>query len=135
MDNEQTYREFYTEFVKKRITDLRLAKGVSEREMSLALGKGSNFVNQIASGSIMPLLANFFDICEYLGVTPAEFFITPNDPSAVISKISSDLSRFDTASLHEFYKFESSLSAEQFKIIMESLKQYRGSSAEKYDKS
>ena len=133
MDNEQTYREFYTEFVKKRITDLRLAKGVSEREMSLALGKGPNFVNQIASGNIMPLLANFFDICEYLEVTPAEFFITPVDSSAVISKISSDLSRFDTASLHEFYNFESSLSVEQFKTIIEVLKQYREHSIEKND--
>lgn len=42
--------------------------------MSLALGQNPGYVNSIECGKSFPTMASFFYICEYLGVTPMEFF-------------------------------------------------------------
>lgn len=57
-----------------RISKLRLAKGVSARDMSLSIGQSPNYINGIENGAGFPSMAVFFYICEYLGVTPSEFF-------------------------------------------------------------
>ena len=57
-----------------RLSALRMAKNVSAREMSLSLGQGAGYVNNIENGGNLPSMGMFFEICEYLGVTPADFF-------------------------------------------------------------
>ena len=57
-----------------RLTQLRLNKGVSARDMSLSIGQSPNYINGIESGQSYPSMQYFFYICEYLGVTPQEFF-------------------------------------------------------------
>ena len=57
-----------------RLSALRMAKNVSAREMSLYLGQGAGYVNNIENGGNLPSMGMFFEICEYLGVTPAQFF-------------------------------------------------------------
>ena len=64
----------YAEFVKERITQLRLQKGISEYKMSYDLGHSRGYVNNISSGKALPSMAEFFAICEYFGITPIEFF-------------------------------------------------------------
>ena len=62
------------EFVRDRITQLRIQKGVSEYKMSYDLGHSRGYINNISSGKALPSLAEFFAICEYFGITPQEFF-------------------------------------------------------------
>lgn len=62
------------EFVRERITKLRLQKGVSEYKMSYDLGHSRGYINNISSGKSLPSLAEFFAICEYFGITPVDFF-------------------------------------------------------------
>ncbi len=62
------------EFVRKRITQLRMLKGVSEYKMSYDLGHSRGYVNNISSGKSLPSMLEFFAICEYFDVTPSEFF-------------------------------------------------------------
>ena len=57
-----------------RITQLRMIKGVSAREMSLAMGQNPGYINGIESGRALPSLQGLLYICDYLGVSPAEFF-------------------------------------------------------------
>jgi len=57
-----------------RLAALRTARNVSAREMSLAIGQNPSYINRIENGRALPSLQGFFYICEYLGVTPAEFF-------------------------------------------------------------
>jgi len=64
----------YDEFVRERITQLRLQKGVSEYKMSYDLGHSRGYINNISSGKSLPSMAEFFAICEYFGITPIEFF-------------------------------------------------------------
>lgn len=62
------------EFVRERITQLRLQKGVSEYKMSYDLGHSRGYINNISSGKSMPSMIEFFAICEYFEITPVEFF-------------------------------------------------------------
>ena len=61
-------------FVRERITQLRLQRGVSEYKMSYELGHSRGYVNNISSGKTLPSMTEFFAICEYFGITPVEFF-------------------------------------------------------------
>ncbi len=59
-----------------RLSRLRINKGVSAREMSLDIGQSAGYINNIEVGMNFPSMTVFFYICEYLGVTPSEFFET-----------------------------------------------------------
>ena len=63
------------EFI-KRLTQLRLQKGVSARDMSLSIGQSAGYINNIENGVNLPSMAAFFYICDYLGVSPRDFFDT-----------------------------------------------------------
>ena len=58
----------------KRLVELRMKRGKSGREMSLSLGQGAGYINNIENGKNLPSMAMFFEICEYLDVSPNEFF-------------------------------------------------------------
>ena len=64
----------FEDFVKERITQLRLQKGVSEYQMSYELGHSRGYVYNISSGKALPPLKEFFAICDYFGITPQQFF-------------------------------------------------------------
>ena len=57
-----------------RLAKLRDEKGVSARDMSLSMGQNPGYINNIESGKSMPSLSGIFYICEYLGITPKDFF-------------------------------------------------------------
>ena len=62
------------EFVRNRITQLRLQKGVSEYQMSYDLGHSRGYVYNISSGKSLPPLSELFAICDYFDISPVEFF-------------------------------------------------------------
>ena len=62
------------QFIRDRISKLREEKQVSERKMSLDLGHSTSYIRSITSGRSLPSMSEFLYICEYLGVTPMEFF-------------------------------------------------------------
>lgn len=57
-----------------RLTQLRESKGVSARNMSLSIGQNPGYINNIETGKSMPSLNGIFYICEYLNISPSEFF-------------------------------------------------------------
>ncbi len=66
----------------QRLSQLRLNKGVSARDMSLSIGQSPSYINNIETGISFPSMTVFFYICEYLGVTPSEFFdLNSQNPS------------------------------------------------------
>ena len=62
------------QFIRDRISKLREQKQVSERKMSLDLGHSTSYIRSITSGRSLPSMSELLYICEYLGVTPMEFF-------------------------------------------------------------
>ena len=61
-------------FIRNRITELRLKKGVSEYQMSYDLGHSRSYIYNISSGKCLPPMAEFLEICNYFGITPSQFF-------------------------------------------------------------
>lgn len=68
-----------TNFVRERISYLRTRKNISEYKMSLDLGHSKSYIQSISSGKALPSMSEFLSICDYLGVTPKEFFDTENE--------------------------------------------------------
>lgn len=64
----------YDDFIRTRITELRLQKDVSEHKMSLDLDKSGAYIRGITSGANLPSLKELFNIIAYFDMTPAEFF-------------------------------------------------------------
>ena len=64
----------YLEWFYQRISELRIQKGVSARDMSLSLGQSESYINKIENKRTLPSMDGFFYICEYLDITPQEFF-------------------------------------------------------------
>lgn len=61
-------------YIRDRISVLRTKKGVSEYKMSLDLGHSKSYIQSISSGKALPSLSEFLYICDYLGVSPKDFF-------------------------------------------------------------
>lgn len=66
--------EFDKEWFSNRLAQLRTQKNVSARDMSLTLGQGAGYINNIENGINYPSMTIFFYICEFLEVTPDVFF-------------------------------------------------------------
>lgn len=64
----------YEDFIAGRLARLRTQKGVSARDMSLSIGQADNYINSIENKKSLPSMTAFFYICDYLNVTPQEFF-------------------------------------------------------------
>ena len=64
----------YLNWFPARITELRTQKGISARDMSLSLGQSESYINKIENKRTLPSMAGFIYICEYLGITPQDFF-------------------------------------------------------------
>lgn len=70
----------------KRLIELRLAKKVSARDMSLSLGQSENYINGIENKHSFPSMQVFFYICDYFGISPMEFFdMDSHNPSQLKS--------------------------------------------------
>jgi transcriptional regulator with XRE-family HTH domain len=64
----------YDDFIRNRITQLRINKNVSEYQMSLDLGHSKSYIQSITSGRALPSMTEFLSICDYLEITPKDFF-------------------------------------------------------------
>jgi len=74
------------EFIRDRITQLRLAKGVSEYQMSYDLGHSRGYIYNISSGKSLPPLKEFLAICDYFEITPQDFFDESSPHPELIQK-------------------------------------------------
>ncbi len=63
--------------------------------MSYDLGHSRSYIYNISSGKSLPPLAELFAICEYFGITPAEFFEDKLLNPELIQKAVSGLKNLD----------------------------------------
>ena len=82
-----------------RLAQLREKKGVSARDMSLSIGQNPGYINNIESGKSMPSLSGIFYICEYLGITPSEFFDLDSGNPTRLNDVVQDLKRLNDKQL------------------------------------
>ena len=86
-------------FFSERMTKLRIQKGVSEYKMSLDMGHSGSYINSRASGKALPSMGEFLYMCEYFGITPAEFFDEKIDAPIRIAGINEILRELDESDL------------------------------------
>lgn len=82
-----------------RLALLREQKGVSARDMSLSIGQNPGYINNIETGKSLPSVTGLFYICDYLGLSPAEFFDESTDAPSLVREITEDLKKLDQKQL------------------------------------
>lgn len=99
----------YEKWFPQRLTQLRTQKSVSARDMSLSIGQNTGYINSIENGKNFPTMKNFFYICEYLHITPKEFFdVDAGDPEALREMIA-NLKKLDPDEFAALSKIVNSL--------------------------
>ncbi len=79
------------DWIAKRVTQLRIQKGVSARDMSLSLGQSESYINKIENSRTLPSMQGLFYICEYFQIEPRDFFdqnnLVPRESTHLLSLI------------------------------------------------
>ena len=95
--------EYAKEFA-LRLSPLRDSHGSSAREMSLALDYNHSYINSVENLKFYPTTDAVFRICEYLNITPAEFFSpingTKKDKRAELHELLALLSDSQVEAVH-----------------------------------
>lgn len=94
-----------------RLATLRTKKNVSAREMSLSIGQNQGYINHIESGQGTPSLSGIFYICEYLGITPSQFFDFDLKNPEKLNKINEYLKRLNDKQLNALEMFLKSMTS------------------------
>ena len=74
-----------------RVAQLRTARGVSARDMSLSIGQGAAYIHNIENRKTMPSMKGFFYICEYLKISPKDFFDADSKDPEKLNEVIADL--------------------------------------------
>ena len=94
-----------------RLATLRTKKNVSAREMGLSIGQNQGYINHIESGQGTPSLSGVFYICEYLGITPSQFFDFDIKNPEKLNKINEYLKKLNDEQLDALEMFLKSMTS------------------------
>lgn len=86
----ECYEEF-RKFFSNRLYDLRMQQNVSARKMSNLIGMGDAYINTIENNKSMPKMEQFFFICDYLKISPSDFFDEGNSNPQRLAALMEDL--------------------------------------------
>lgn len=92
-----------------RLAQLRTDEEISAREMSLDLDQNPSYINRIENQKAYPSMQVFFYICDYLKITPGDFF---NQHMSYPKEI------------NELVKILQNLNSEQLKLIKQIAEQF-----------
>lgn len=84
-----------TKFIRDRITQLRIKKGVSEYQMSYDLGHSRSYMYNISSGKSLPPMAEFLEICNYFDISPSQFFNDSSENPALLQTAIEELKKLN----------------------------------------
>lgn len=90
-------------FIRERITELRMKRGISEYKMSYELGQNKSYIQSISSGRALPSMSQFIKICDYFDMTPLEFFDVNNKNPSLVRSIMDKIKSFSDEDLMLIY--------------------------------
>lgn len=67
--------------------------------LSLDIGQNHGYINSIENGKNLPTMRGFFYICDYLGITPEEFFQKDNAYPQELRILTEDLTKLKKVEL------------------------------------
>lgn len=93
----------------KRLYELRIKTTKSARDMSLSIGQSESYINKIENGKSFPTMQAFFVICDFLNISPSDFFNYDNrnpsilpDVMAKLGKLGEDEFNIIVATINKF---------------------------------
>ena len=86
-------------FIAQRLAYLRTQADVSARDMSLSMGQAANYVNNIETGKTTPSMQGFFYICDYLKISPKDFFDEGTEQPLKVKELLEEVNRLDADTL------------------------------------
>lgn len=92
-------------FISNRIAELRTQKNISARDMSLSLGYGSGYINNIESKNSMPSIQGLFYICEFFKIDLKDFFDTGSKTPMLIEELIQESQKLDKDTLEKLIEF------------------------------
>jgi len=92
-------------FISERLGQLRTEMGVSARDMSLSIGQAHNYISNIESGKSSPSIQGLFFICEYLKISPKDFFDKGNTNPALLNELVEELKPLNSKALEHVLGF------------------------------
>lgn len=97
-------------FIRERITELRIKKGISEYKMSYELGQNKSYIQSISSGRALPSMSQFIKICDYFDMSPLEFFDVDNKNPSILRNIANKIKMFTEEDLMLIYSLVNRIS-------------------------
>lgn len=91
-------------FVQMRIARIRNAHKISARRLSIELGQGTEYINQIENGKALPSLEGLFNICDYFHISLGEFFEDRFEFPVEYKQIIEELNKMDAIAVNQVYE-------------------------------
>ena len=63
------------------------------------MGQNAGYINDIESGKSLPSMSGFFYICDFLNISPKDFFDTENNNPEKLNALISDLKKLEDEKL------------------------------------
>ena len=86
-------------YIAMRLARLRTEMGVSARDMSLSIGQANNYISNIENGKSAPSIQGFFYICDYLKISPKDFFDEGNTNPALLNEVTEEMKSLNSKAL------------------------------------
>ena len=87
------------EWFSSRLAQVRTERKLSARDLSLSLGQSAGYINKIENKKAMPSMQVFFYLCEFLQITPEEFFDQNVTYPLLLNETISELQKLDSQQL------------------------------------
>lgn len=88
------------EIILDRITQLRIQKDVSEKQLSREIGRSTSYLSAMNQNKSMPSLHSIIAICKYFNITLSEFFdFDSNKYPEYINEIIQKVKKLDMAQI------------------------------------
>lgn len=93
------------DYIRKRISTLRDAKGISASKLSRDIGQNKDYIGHIEKGKALPSMENFLSICEYLGISCSDFFDDKTNYPIQYKELFNELDKLDSIDLEKVIDF------------------------------
>lgn len=91
------------DFIRHRITQLRLSRQMSEYQLSLELGQCKSYIQGITSGKSLPSVKQLYNICDFFGITLSQFFDENNNSSQLYYQTVNAMQDLDESELEPIF--------------------------------
>ena len=99
------------EWFSSRLAQLRTERKLSARDLSLSLGQSAGYINKIENQKSLPSMQVFFYLCEYLQISPEEFFDRNITHPLLLNEILAELEKMDTYQLEHLLAITKDINA------------------------